>query len=763
MTATLTPLGGEVESALTTRPNPPAPEKTLPAARPKTLPELTAECLASPRLGATDLLTELSDKKLLADLLKLSRGASEAVTEHGVTTLYAAFGFLRWYESVESDEPIHSPLVLVPIRFVRESVQAAWTVRAEDDDPATNHCLAELLANDFKLRMPFGPHAEIDTDGLAGLTGYLERVAHVVKSMPRWEVVGDVALGLFNFQKLAMWEDLTKNADRIKAHRLCRAMAGDPDVELRPPAGMVGAAELDERVPPDEVTHILDADSSQHEAVEAVKRGADVVIDGPPGTGKSQTIANAIAELLTAGRTVLFVSEKTAALEVVKRRLDERGLGEFCLELHSHKANKRVVAAELGRCLELGPEAYRDISLEVRQLADDRRRLNAYAAELHRTHAPLDMTAFQAHGELARLAGLPDPSRWSAPDAPERDADFCRRATETLTGLTRCRAVVEDPAAHPWSGCLLTSLTQAGLENVRHHLGRVAAATARLAGGTTLADLALEADAGNVVRLRAAVVFAGAALAVPPVPVGWFSGDPLVAATAAGELHAATSRARGLRGRLDAFSPEAVWALTPDAAAELVGPLSPRRELLTTGATLPARDRVHALRNQAALTAESCVALDRLADAFGRVLPALRLPAKTATAAQARNFAHVAAGLAAGVPVPPSWWDAGRRAELLGVAAQAGQASAAAQTLRAGLAATLAPAAFAVDAGPVVRDALRRSGSFWGRLSPRWRALRQQVAAWYAGPAPGRAGLLAELAALGDFHRHGDYGRMDQR
>src|SRR6478672_8577599 len=102
-------------------------------------------------------------------------------------------------------------------------------------------------------------------------------------------------------------------------------------------------------------------------------------MDGPPGTGKSQTIANCIAELLAAGKTVLFVSEKTAALEVVKRRLDACGLGDFCLELHSHKANKREVAAELGRCLALGLEGHHDISAELRQLAEVRRRLNTYS------------------------------------------------------------------------------------------------------------------------------------------------------------------------------------------------------------------------------------------------------------------------------------------------------------------------------------------------------------------------------------------------
>lgn len=135
------------------------------------------------------------------------------------------------------------------------------------------------------------------------MTDYLQRVAGLVKAMPRWEVVPEAALGVFNFQKLAMWEDLKRNADRVKSHDLCRAIAGDPTVALRPPAGLPAAADLDEQVPPEKVTHILDADNSQHEGIEAVKRGANVVIDGPPGTGKSQTIANAIAELLADGKT----------------------------------------------------------------------------------------------------------------------------------------------------------------------------------------------------------------------------------------------------------------------------------------------------------------------------------------------------------------------------------------------------------------------------------------------------------------------------
>src|SRR4029077_12279343 len=126
-------------------------------------------------------------------------------------------------------------------------------------------------------------------------------------------------------------------------------IAGDREAVPAPPGDLPRPEDLDERVPPEDAVHILDADSSQQAAIEAVKRGANLVLDGPPGTGKSQTIANLIAEYLAAGKTVLFVSEKAAALEVVRRRLDDRRLGDFCLDLHSHKANKRGVAAELGR------------------------------------------------------------------------------------------------------------------------------------------------------------------------------------------------------------------------------------------------------------------------------------------------------------------------------------------------------------------------------------------------------------------------------
>src|SRR5262249_47577783 len=157
------------------------------------------------------------------------------------------------------------------------------------------HCLAELLQSQFRIKLPTATEYPLDPENPDCLAGYLRAVAEKVKHVARWKVVESAALGVFNFQKLAMWEDLGRNAGGVKVHALCRAIAGDSTVSLEPPEGLPTAAELDRVVSPELPVHILDADSSQHEAIEAVKRGAHLVMDGPPGTGKSQTIANMIS------------------------------------------------------------------------------------------------------------------------------------------------------------------------------------------------------------------------------------------------------------------------------------------------------------------------------------------------------------------------------------------------------------------------------------------------------------------------------------
>src|SRR5258706_4962218 len=172
--------------------------------------------------------------------------------------------------------------------------------------------------------------------------------------------------------------------------------------------GIPDPAGLDEAVRPNDCFQVLDADSSQQAAILAAKRGLSMVIQGPPGTGKSQTITNVIAECLAEGKRVLFVAEKSAALEVVKRRLGSVGLGDFVLELHSRKSNKKVVLQELQQVLAKEPPRARSTEVEARELESVRRRLNDYQRQLHAPAGGLEISPFRAMSYAVALRAEPE-------------------------------------------------------------------------------------------------------------------------------------------------------------------------------------------------------------------------------------------------------------------------------------------------------------------------------------------------------------------
>jgi hypothetical protein len=486
-------------------------------------------CLSSPRLRHDHLLTPLTDKQLNARLSRLALNAREAETELGVNTLFTAFGLLRWYESDDSKEPVLSPLLLVPVRVDRDTVESPWVLRPEEDEVQRNDTLAELMKADHRVIPPQLDELLNDAEDLSELfKEYAGAVADRVKHHHRWEVLTDLAaLGIFHFQKLAMWEDLGRNVERIAAHPLCRGIAGDRDAVPSPPGDLPRAEDLDERVPPQDVVHILDADSSQQAAIEAVKRGADLVLDGPPGTGKSQTIAILIAEFLAAGKTVLFVSEKAAALEVVKRRLDDRKLGDFCLDLHSHRANKRSVVVELGRCLTLPAQCYRDPADQMRELADARRRLNAYVRALHAQREPLGTSAYQVHAELARAEHLGSKTRCPTPAPLQVNEASLRHVTDLLGRLPDCLEVIRDRDRHPWRGCRAAVYSLNLRDDLEYHVGRLARLApeaAEVAAG--LAWLGMAPDRATRADWLSAIADVRLLLSGPVVPPTWFEGDP---------------------------------------------------------------------------------------------------------------------------------------------------------------------------------------------------------------------------------------------
>ncbi|MBN9119121.1 MAG: DUF4011 domain-containing protein [Planctomycetes bacterium] len=714
--------------------------------------EMLELCLKSAKLKPTHILTDQSDRQLVARLLRLKHTSDEAQTDHGVTTLFAAFGFLKWYESADSAEEVRSPLLLVPVKLGRETVESPFTLAAEEDDILPNHCLAELLQTQFRVKLPTAAECPLDPEDAEGFSKYLAAVAERVKHVPRWEVVPGAALGVFNFQKLAMWEDLGRNAERVKAHPLCRAVAGDNAVSLLPPSDLPTADKLDEAVPPVSAVHILDADSSQYEAIEAVKRGAHLVMDGPPGTGKSQTIANMIAEALAAGKTVLFVSEKTAALEVVKKRLDRCGLGDFCLELHSHKANKRAVVAELGRCLELKPVGAPGVASQLAQLAETRHKLNLFVAELHAVRQPLGMSAFRVHGEVAKLDYLPGRSRIAIPDVFSKGEDFLRHCGDVLSRLADCKSVVDTPTGHPWRGCKLTTFSQEAKDDSRFHLNRLAGAIPAAENAVAaLANAGVAIDVPSVPAWDAAVADARSLVPLPFFPAEWFAGDPRAAAGRAIELHRALLEERELASKLPEFDLAAVK--TADAA--VLNGANTDRERLTVSASL--RGRLVAVQ-------QIIPSVRRLQGLAGELEAASRDAAQSLTSRRPQlgeipDFLSRGGVIARTGAGPRGWWDAGWRKELLTATTRAAEQEEAARVARAQLV-RFAPAAFAPESSAVVRDAADAGRSFWSRLLPRWWGLRKTVSAWYTQPPASGSALREDLTKLADYHRNADAARQ---
>jgi very-short-patch-repair endonuclease len=730
------------------------PPADKPSAR---MSDVLALCLASPRLRHDHLLTTSTDKQLNARLKRLSLNAREAETELGINTLFAAFGLLRWYESEDSKEPILSPLLLVPVRIDRDTIESPWVLRPEEDEVRRNDTLAELMKADHHVSLPQVDELLDDPEDLSELfKQYAGAMADRVKHHRRWEVLTDsAALGIFHFQKLAMWEDLSRNAERIAAHPLCRAIAGDREAVPSTPRDLPKAEELDERVPPSDAVHILDADSSQQAAIEVVKRGANLVLDGPPGTGKSQTIANLIAEYLAAGRTVLFVSEKTAALDVVKQRLDDRRLGDFCLDLHSHRANKREVVTELGRCLTLPPQSYLDPAERLRELGVARARLNAYVRALHARREPLGLSAFDTHGELARMEGLGSRTRCPTPEPLRVDGGFLRRITDVLGRLPDCLEVIRNRDTHPWRGCRVPVYSLGLRDDLEYHVGRLARLAREAADvAAGLAPLGLAPDRPTRAAWLTAEADAERLLAGPIVLPAWVEDDPRSVAAAVIELEHATRQARDLVGKLPEFSREAVRSrgtASLDGLGELPEPPSVGIAELPQ---LGLREGAKQLRNVEALIRVAMERGDEAGRAAAEVAESLGIAAAGLGMNQLPKLAEIGRLVLRAGAVPAGWWPDADRTELLGVAAQAADQASAASQLRRELLRAFVPATLddpdrpGFSSLPIVHLDRADAGSMRLMEVREWLALRRDGSARLADAAAAVAevaGMLADL------------------
>jgi very-short-patch-repair endonuclease len=423
----------------------------------------------------TKLQTALTSKALQRRLLSLHRDARLMIEEQGVNILYLALGRLKWFEVDKANVPRHAPLILVPVQLERRSASERFTLAWREEEVQENLSLVAKLKTDFGITLP-----EFTTEEELVPSRYAAAVSRAVAGRPGWEVQPDaMTLRFFSFAKFLIFRDLDPEnwpKPKLFLDSLSPLLRdGFPSADRPFP----DEAHLDEVIPAARLDHVVDADSSQTVVIEWVRAGRSLVIQGPPGTGKSQSITNIIATAVLDGKKVLFVAEKLAALEVVKRRLEAVGLGDLCLELHSHKAHKRAVLEEIGRTWQLGRPRGQELESLVPRLDAARARLNGHVRLLHTPLGDSGTTPFRILGVLARLGergrelgdlDLAGAEGWSADELRER--------REVVADLARRVEHMGTPAGHPWRGVERETVLNIDLARIREMLERLQAALA---------------------------------------------------------------------------------------------------------------------------------------------------------------------------------------------------------------------------------------------------------------------------------------------
>ena len=709
-------------------------------------------CRDSGELTEADLLTRLSDKVLAVRLRRLGLNAQTALQEQGVHTLYLAFGLLRWYESNESDETLQAPLLLVPVKLSRPSLDSRWELLVAEEEVIPNYCLIQMLTDSFDLKLP-----EIDDDALldskSGLDDFVGRVRSLISPHERWSIEDSAILGIFTFQKIAMWKDLEDNREKIARHPLCRGLAtGAVDQPSQQPSAPK-ANELDDLVSPRDTFHILEADSSQHEAIEAVKRGLNLVLDGPPGTGKSQTIANIIAECLAQGKTVLFASEKVAALEVVKRRLDKAKLGDFCLECHSHKANKKQVIEELGRCLRLEPEPFVSPDHRFEELRRIRLQLNAYVRALHRPCGRLSLSPYQVHGRLTNLTAK-SRSRFQSNDPLAVDAAALQEMVDAVKRFSECRAVIDECGGHPWRDCACTSRSLTLEDDIRHHFTVLASLLpSYMSAFTRLQELGFVGKQPAMRDLEAGLTLATEAVEYPTVPAKWFSGNLHTTGTKYQWLNGLVQDYQKLRRTRPEYLDAAIdsdWGTWRRAIQDETAHL----RVLGLSPVGPLRAGLGRCDKMAPQLEQLMAAVEAVHKAAMQAMEHLRAPYAGKLPLRALQKLADSIELVTSVgAVPLSWFDSLRRQEIRQVAERGRSEALYLSEERKRLDALFGVAAFDPEAKMLLTSAMPFR-SLIRRLRPRWRAIRREMIALYRGEPPrSTTPLLRDGAGLLEYHR----------
>lgn len=394
------------------------------------------------------LLTNYHQRDLDNMLDFMHKNAKQALEESGSSTLFLGVGLLKWHDRKTPNVARYAPILLIPVEINRRSVNSRFTLKSREEETMINITLLEFLRQEYQMNLRGLEELPQDEKGVdvAKVMGILRRA---IMQLEGWDVMEQLVLGNFSFSKLILWNDIVINQAQLLQSNIVRSLV---EGRLLFPVGNGNEHVHLEDIPSGQLMLPIATDASQMSAVLASQQGETFILHGPPGTGKSQTITNIIADAMYQGKRVLFVAAKKAALDVVYKRLKEIGLEPFTLELHSNKSKKSDVLNQLAQSLEtIKDRQVENFADKSHRLDEARIAISAYVRLLHQQQP----TGWSLYDSLTALESYRDAnfSRNFIPDQvlAALDSMLWQRWNDWLPGFAAIVGLILHPSQNPLS------------------------------------------------------------------------------------------------------------------------------------------------------------------------------------------------------------------------------------------------------------------------------------------------------------------------
>ncbi len=393
-------------------------------------------------------------------LSHIHKNTRQAIEENGTSTLYLAAGLVKWYDVKTPGQARYAPLLLFPVEMGRRSVNSKFSIKSREEEPMINITLLEFLRQEYKLDLSAMEQLPYDDKGIdvAKVMGTMRRALMALKG---WDIEEQLILGNFSFSKLILWKDITAHKNELLKSNMVRSLIEGKLIMDILPETVTVPNDLN-NIPSQEVILPIATDASQMEAILTAQKGQSFILHGPPGTGKSQTITNIIADALYRGKRVLFVAAKKAALDVVHKRLEQIGLDPFSLELHSNKSKKSDVLAQLSKTLEVAKiTGTINFTAEAKRLDTAKKAISDYINILHHPQP----VGWSLYDSLTALEDFKDhkfsPAIIETYIIQQLTAMQWQQWTDWLPGYQAIATVIVHPAENPLNNLQLQYYTPA--------------------------------------------------------------------------------------------------------------------------------------------------------------------------------------------------------------------------------------------------------------------------------------------------------------